>query len=450
MRVSRWIWWVAGTFVVVGGGLWLEARHLGLTTSGDELQAQLQLARAEGLPVVPDDLKRPPVPDDENAVNLIVNAYALAEGMPDAPMDVLTQYSKTPPSEAKVTAALQELKPVFDMAEAASRRPHFDAHRRWDLGNDLQFPEFGPLKGISKCLVKRADSEAKSGRFDAADKTLQIVARLGRLTSEEPALIAVFCRMAMENLVLTEAAKLMRLAHGSMASTQLAKSVVNALGPLPDLRFSMGFEVVAARLLLRRLPYWQNKEPDPYGDYVVATGPEDYLLRLNSVADLNDSRLVANYRALYSAQPVKLGDLPTARRTLDRLVNEIDAQRGLANLSPYFSPDFDGSKVWEQCLARRRTVLAGAEILDLRRKTGNFPANWAKPGLDGIDPYIERPLSYRKTTSGFVVYSFGVDGKDDGGRPYYVDGRQDISFEYPQVSQPLARSGQLGPQSSKD
>jgi len=32
------------------------------------------------------------------------------------------------------------------------------------------------------------------------------------------------------------------------------------------------------------------------------------------------------------------------------------------------------------------------------------------------DPFSGNPLIYRKTPSGFIVYSVGSNGKDDGGR----------------------------------
>jgi hypothetical protein len=39
------------------------------------------------------------------------------------------------------------------------------------------------------------------------------------------------------------------------------------------------------------------------------------------------------------------------------------------------------------------------------------------------DPYDGRPLRYQKLTKGYVVYSVGEDGNDDGG-----DEKKDITF----------------------
>ena len=33
-----------------------------------------------------------------------------------------------------------------------------------------------------------------------------------------------------------------------------------------------------------------------------------------------------------------------------------------------------------------------------------------------VDPFDEQPIRYQQRPTGFLVYSVGVDGKDDGGR----------------------------------
>ena len=59
--------------------------------------------------------------------------------------------------------------------------------------------------------------------------------------------------------------------------------------------------------------------------------------------------------------------------------------------------------------------------LRYRLATGNLPDTLAElvpTYLDAVpkDPFDESELRYRKLESGFVVYSVGNDGKDDGGQ----------------------------------
>ena len=40
-----------------------------------------------------------------------------------------------------------------------------------------------------------------------------------------------------------------------------------------------------------------------------------------------------------------------------------------------------------------------------------------------LDPYDGQPLRYKRLPAGFVVYSIGADGRDDGGKERPVKGQ---------------------------
>jgi hypothetical protein len=47
-----------------------------------------------------------------------------------------------------------------------------------------------------------------------------------------------------------------------------------------------------------------------------------------------------------------------------------------------------------------------------------------------FDPCADQPLHYRKTKSGYLIYSVGIDGEDDGGVPSADPKKEkDIIFE---------------------
>jgi len=53
-----------------------------------------------------------------------------------------------------------------------------------------------------------------------------------------------------------------------------------------------------------------------------------------------------------------------------------------------------------------------------------------------MDPYSDKPLVYKKTDDGFILYSIGEDFKDDGGKAdYYKSGR--IKRAYDRVFWPV-------------
>ena len=67
-------------------------------------------------------------------------------------------------------------------------------------------------------------------------------------------------------------------------------------------------------------------------------------------------------------------------------------------------------------IARVRCTLAGLAALQHRQATGAWPASLAAC-MTAVpeDPFDGKPLRYRVTPQGFLVYSVGKDRQDDGG-----------------------------------
>jgi hypothetical protein len=69
-----------------------------------------------------------------------------------------------------------------------------------------------------------------------------------------------------------------------------------------------------------------------------------------------------------------------------------------------------------------RLVLTELAIRGYQAKNGKPPGALAElvpawlPAVP-LDPFSNRPLVYRVTTNGFLLYSVGPDGKDDQGTP---------------------------------
>ena len=71
-------------------------------------------------------------------------------------------------------------------------------------------------------------------------------------------------------------------------------------------------------------------------------------------------------------------------------------------------------------VAQVRTARTALAVERYRLAHGTLPgglADLVPDYLDGVpeDPFDGRPLRYKKLEKGYVVYSVGEDGKDDGG-----------------------------------
>jgi hypothetical protein len=74
--------------------------------------------------------------------------------------------------------------------------------------------------------------------------------------------------------------------------------------------------------------------------------------------------------------------------------------------------------IYRRDVAELRMTRAGLALLEYKRAHGAFPETLAALGLrELIDPFADQPLHYRPEGEGFVIYSIGEDGKDNGGTP---------------------------------
>lgn len=93
-----------------------------------------------------------------------------------------------------------------------------------------------------------------------------------------------------------------------------------------------------------------------------------------------------------------------------------------------FIPASGGLAMQLEQIARKRVLLAAAKVTLERKRTGEFP-KVLSGGESHTDPFTGKPLLYRPTKEGFLLYSVGVDLMDGGGQRSGPGGR-DIVFEF--------------------
>ena len=79
-----------------------------------------------------------------------------------------------------------------------------------------------------------------------------------------------------------------------------------------------------------------------------------------------------------------------------------------------------GSDTWYywRVVTHLHLTRAGLALLQYQQAHGAFPETLAALGVEGLtDPYTGKSLLYRPEGAGFVVYSVGQDGQDNGGFP---------------------------------
>jgi hypothetical protein len=90
--------------------------------------------------------------------------------------------------------------------------------------------------------------------------------------------------------------------------------------------------------------------------------------------------------------------------------------------------------------ARARVTRAGLAVLKYRQEKGALPNGLNDLGMgDLLDPFTGKPLIYRTTPVGFILYSVGENLKDDNGTTSKKKRFGDIVWHYPGNNPPEAQ-----------
>ncbi|HZL89499.1 MAG TPA: hypothetical protein VFB96_14135 [Pirellulaceae bacterium] len=130
-----------------------------------------------------------------------------------------------------------------------------------------------------------------------------------------------------------------------------------------------------------------------------------------------------SYAMLHAATAALQRHCENWRTRLSRVALELETSRATANRQ--VAPDFAEGRKWDYYIHVSHDALRVQLALELyRRQHGRWPERLDEmipeilPELP-VDPFVPHstePLVYRRTLDGYVLYSRGLDGSDDGGR----------------------------------
>ena len=188
--------WVAGSVVLIVIGVALQYR---IRASRDELdlQEQLRLARAEGLPTNAVEFMATiePASPAENAAPLYRHLKPLLRQIGDT-QAITNAFLRHPTSTNLFTARrlLTKAKPALDIIDQAAALPRCWFDRNWSEGLATLLPEYADMKAASRLLALRgsiaaADSN-EAGALSNGQEILQISKHSGEEGTELSALVS--------------------------------------------------------------------------------------------------------------------------------------------------------------------------------------------------------------------------------------------------------------------
>jgi hypothetical protein len=312
-------------------------------------------------------------------------------------------------------------------------------HSRYpvDLSKGLEAlnSDFHNIRQSTRLLKLEAILDAENGKPEQAADSITSAFSLTRSLSKEPTLLSQLVRLACQELAVSTLERAVnRTEFSDEQLIDLSQSLVNAEDPCAMIRAFVGdrceglgiFKMTAAQI--SHLLDMVSNRPRPLGALKIT------LCRFAGLADM-DAIIYLDLMNDY----IKALKLPPEQRqeAADAAYARYDKTSRIHVISHGIMPAFSNCTIIDlRITAQLRTARAGLAVQRYRLAVGKLPESLGDlmpTYLDAVpkDPFDGKELRYKKLETGFVVYSIGKDGNDDGGkeRPRFVsDVPVDVTF----------------------
>lgn len=307
-------------------------------------------------------------------------------------------------------------------------------------------------RAFARALVARAMLRLNDGKLADAEWDLLACHRLGRLVGTTPGTIAPLVGFAIHSLACRGDAALME--HGNLNARQALeyRAMLSLLPSLPVMAVqSDQTERLIYLDLLMLLTLETQKKSPAVGTQSAGVNdmPAENLTWVDEVVgafnEQYDKFVVAAHEPSVAKRKRELQHLAQALRGEQRWWLMLGPRRMGQNFFLQIIPGFDAASDAEN-RARMREALdqLGFALVAYRADHAAYPEN-----LNALVPkyihevpndlYNEQALNYKRQGEGFLLYSVGENGADDGGRTFdSTPPADDITLQIPrqQAKQP--------------
>jgi len=387
-----------------------------------KVDAKLRQFKAAGFPTRGADLQPPPVPEAENAAPLYLKAADLVEpkgGGGLKPPDAYSAKGLPSPADLKALAEfVSHFGEAADLVREATQRPKCRFDTDWSDPPAALFPHLARMRAVARFTAAEAMVESYRGHQAEAVDRLRMGFVASRHASSEACLITVLVGCAIDAITF-------RAVDYAMAERPVPPREARALAEeLPRLDYAEWMNRAMRTERVLGISVFDHARAGNYSVMGPTTGIVQGVWWLHSRAfpvwraedELHYLKTMDESARLTSMSPQERAADPTARAVLAShpphwaLVSSM--------VLPVFVRAFEKADV----AAARRSLLATAlGVETYRQQHGQYPAQLAN--LQRIDwpatkdLFSDADLVYRRSGSGFVLYSVGPDLTDNGGKP---------------------------------
>lgn len=386
-----------------------------------ELDALVQKYVEAGLPFTADNLA-PKVDPSQNAAPLLEEATRLFGSNSIIKISTDLRTLCLDKKFAEMAAKLAPFNKGLDKAIEASRRGAIDFGIDYDQGTQTSlFDAQGP-KAVVAGLCFRAEARFGLRQTEAAIKDWTAAKDIAHKLCNQPGMIGTSQGSGQYRFVLRSVCRSASVSSEPMPPAIQALVDETAPWTLDLMVRGEAYSMVATCRNMESIGVLGLASPDP------VSVSEDKLIRQGVPSGTQQKAMLAAaldyWTKFYKAVTAHGEDMPALRKEISALTKAVEANSGLSNimLQPMASVYEQGLYTNSLCMTDR--VIAQTYL----RALAAFRGGKTLTELPN-DPYTGKPIGYKPTAKGFVLYSFGKDGNDDGGRAGYEDG--DMVVTYP-------------------
>jgi hypothetical protein len=422
-RPLRWSWILLG--LLVFAAVIVQVYRL---TRARAVQSEMAALRAQGFPVTVRELQswRGGIPDKENAAIKIMEAvdYLALENDAFGKNRFPAHAEELGPSERDalrevLTNNVSALEAVH--AAAALRQSRFPVD--YTRGPNALLPHLAKVKSLTQLLRAEVVLASEEGQPERAVRAVLDSVALARSLDSEPLLISQLVRIACLSLSCSSLERLLtQHALSPEQLTQLADAL-QAAREASTKSFQSGYlgEICMATFFM--------SNPMDFISGMSDSGPPPNAMRFTfpiyAWTGLRDRDLLFYLRRMHemldaAGQPFP-AMLQQSRDVAERANSGLE-QSKLLIISRMLLPALQkASDKAVECEGRLRSAEAALAVERWRAQhNGTVPENLAvvaQQGRGGLlaDPVDGAPLRFKTLSPGYLVYSVGADGADDGG-----------------------------------
>ena len=386
------------------------------------------------------------VPETENAALLYESAILLLKAQP-APEKNLLEYlgnlSVKFAKDSLETDQLTELQSLLQqdvvtqalsVVQLGVERPTCRFDVDYSANVNIVLSHLTGFRDLMRIQGAKARFEAEAGRLDNAWDLALTQLRFANALRTEPTLVSQLVRATCIRLACRT---IQRLCAFSLPDQQQYTDLKDLLRKFDDLaplvRSVDGERLVFAESIFT-LPRHERRETLAM---LVDKGSAPWIIH----------RLIV-WRM--SFKPLLLADRATYMRLMHEYAGRLEGGHSRDEADTLEDTVADTAKQWwhldlltrilipamarvevihARMMAELRITQTGLALLRHREERGAFPESLDVLSLEALgDPFLEGPLRHRPETDGFVLYSVGIDQKDNGGNPKKPEQKTDYDI----------------------